>query len=371
MAPVIRHLKAYRESLQTINVLSGQHTDLLYPFVRRFGLSIDYDLHVMVRNQTPQEISRRIHKAFTEVLAHEQPDLVLVQGDTTTAMAGASAAHALGIAVGHVEAGLRSGNLHSPYPEELNRRTITGLASYHFAATVGNRETLLAEGVSPETIFVTGNPVVDALQLVLEDLQPSALVADLLERTRGLRRILLTTHRRESFGEALANNLETLRLFVEAHEDVALIFPVHPNPAVVSAAQRILAEHPRIYPIAPLGYEDFIALLRHAWLIVSDSGGVQEEAPTIGRPLLILRENTERPEAIESGIARLVGSHPQKLAAMLEEAHGDGSWVEEVARIENPFGRGDSGMRIAAIVARLIQMPDVNCAQNMAYVSSR
>ncbi len=356
LAPVIRELEAQHDSLQTINVTSGQHTDLLYPFISLLGIRIDQDLEVMEPNQTPNQVCARVLSAMDRILEREQPDLILVQGDTTTAMAGALAGFHRKVPVGHVEAGLRSGNLHSPYPEEMNRRMITRVATYHFAATTRNRRTLLAEGVEQKNIFVTGNPVVDSLQAILKQASKRDAIETLLRETKGLRRVVLTTHRRESFGEVMLENLLTLRRFVESREDVALIFPVHPNPAVVNAAHAALAQHPRIHLIEPLGYEDFIALLSEAWLIVSDSGGVQEEAPTLGKPLLILRENTERPEVLDSGIARLVGGQPERLAQMLEEAYADESWAGEVLRIKNPFGAGDSGKRIAEVIAELLQV---------------
>lgn len=357
LAPVIRGLEAQADSFQTLNVASGQHTDLLYPFVKSLHIRIDRDLHVMSPDQTPNQVCARVMEAMDAILEAERPDLILVQGDTTTALAGALSGFHRRIPVGHVEAGLRSGNPRSPYPEEMNRRMITRLATYHFAATARNRLTLLAEGIEPNQVFVTGNPVVDSLKAIIRQPAPQhPALEELTAATRGMRRIVLTTHRRESFGEQMAENLLTLRRFVESHEDVALIFPVHPNPAVVEAARMALDHHPRIHLVEPLGYQDFIALLSAAWLIVSDSGGVQEEAPTLGVPLLVLRENTERPEALESGVARLVGGSPSVLARMLAEAYADESWASEVMRTENPFGRGDSGERIAEIIAELLDV---------------
>ena len=363
LAPVIRHLSTFSHSFRTINVASSQHTDLLYPFVGLFNITVDHDLRVMSPGQTPSEVCERIVSALDLILRREQPDLILVQGDTTTALAGALAGYERSIPVAHVEAGLRSGSLRSPYPEEINRQLITRLASYHFAATARNRETLLAEGVARETIYVTGNPVVDSLKTILSRATLTLKLKRLLKTTKGKRLVILTTHRRESFGEVLAENLRVIRRFVEESEDVALVFPVHPNPVVISAARDVLSDHPRIHLIEPLSYDDFIILLSHAWLIVSDSGGVQEEAPTLGKPLLILRENTERPEVIESGVARLVGGQPHRLAEMLREAHGDGSWASEVERVRNPFGQGDSGPRIAQIIAGLLEVTTMQLAQ--------
>jgi UDP-N-acetylglucosamine 2-epimerase (non-hydrolysing) len=358
LAPVITELERHPLTFQTVNVASGQHEELLRPFLTSFGLRLDHHLHVMVPGQTSNGLCARVLSALDPVLVQEQPDLVLVQGDTTTAMAGALAAFHRRIPVGHVEAGLRSGDVLSPYPEEMNRRLITRLATHHFAATTHNRAALLAEGVEAEHIFVTGNPVVDVLKGMLSRPPVASPVAQLLERTAGQRRVVLTTHRRESFGPVLAENLRVLRRFVERHRDVELVFPVHPNPVVVAAAEAALSRHPRIHLIAPLGYEDFILLLSRAWLIVSDSGGVQEEAPTLGKPLLVIRENTERPEAMQAGVARLVGGQPDQLAEMLEEAWSPGSWAERASEVENPFGRGDAGSRIAQAIAR-IHLPSV------------
>ena len=354
LAPVIEQLEAQRNAIQTVNVTSAQHTDLLYPFIRMFGIRVDHDLHIMEPHQSPSQVCARLLTRLDRLLTEEQPDLILVQGDTTTAMAGALAGFYRRIPIGHVEAGLRSGNTYSPYPEEMNRRLITRLATYHFPATRRNRATLLSEGVPEDAVFVTGNPVVDALHAILERAGVSPVVASLLGATSGLKRIVLTTHRRESFGEVMAGNLKVLRNFVARRNDVALLFPVHPNPDVLVPATEILSGHPRIHLVPALGYEDFIVLLSRAWLLVSDSGGVQEEAPTLGKPVLILRENTERPEAIEAGVARLVGGEPARLALMLEEAYEDGSWIHHVGKGGNPFGQGDAGKRIAHIIVRLL-----------------
>jgi UDP-N-acetylglucosamine 2-epimerase (non-hydrolysing) len=356
LAPVINALNLHGSDLQVVNVASAQHTDLLYPFAQRFGVRLDYDLQAMRPNQTPAQLCARVLESLNPILEEEEPDLVLVQGDTTSALAGALAAFYHQIPVGHVEAGLRSGDPHSPFPEEMNRRLISNLATYHFAPTVSNRDVLLAEGVGPDKIFVTGNPVVDAVHSMSRHWQPSPLVEHVLKMTKDLRRVVLTTHRRESFGEIMQDNLSALRCFIERNRDTALIFPVHPNPAVTEAADEILSNHPRIYLLDPLSYEDFLTLLGQAWLIVSDSGGVQEEAPSLGKPLLILRENTERPEAVTSGVARLVGGNPKQLFALLQEAAQPGSWVEKLEEVANPFGRGDAGPRIADTVARLLDV---------------
>ena len=354
LAPVLLQLERLRGSIRTINVASGQHADLLDPLVDLFGIRVDENLRAMRFDQAPDALRRRILSELEPIVDKECPNLILVQGDTETALAGAMIGYRRGIPVGHVEAGLRSGTVSSPYPEELNRRLITRLATYHFAATSQNRKLLLSEGVASRRIFLTGNPVVDSLLRFLRRPTNGHRVNSLLRKTAGLKRIVLTTHRRESFGNALVGNLRVLCRFVREHADVALIFPVHPNPNVKAAAKEICSGHSRIILTEPLDYRDFVDLLSNAWLIVSDSGGIQEEAPSLGKPLLILRENTERPECIDAGVARLVGGSPETLSAMLEEAYLKGSWVESVDKVQNPFGDGRSGQRITACVAALL-----------------
>jgi UDP-N-acetylglucosamine 2-epimerase (non-hydrolysing) len=350
LAPVIRELEAQPERFATVNVASGQHTDLLRPFVELFGVRLDHDLRVMEPGQTPSGVCARVLTAVDPVLERTRPDLVLVQGDTTTALAGALAAFHRRIAVGHVEAGLRSGNPASPFPEEMNRRLITQLASLHFAATEHNRQTLLREQVPADRILLTGNPVVDAVLHIRASARLPERLARLIEATEGRRRILLTTHRRESLGSVMLENLRVLRRALDVRPDLCLIFPVHPNPGVVAAAREALDDHPRIHLVEPLGYAEFIGLLELCDLVVSDSGGVQEEAPSLGKPVLILRENTERPEAVDCGVARLVGGRPERLAAMLDEVLADGSWADHVRAVANPFGRGDAARRIAGAI---------------------
>jgi UDP-N-acetylglucosamine 2-epimerase (non-hydrolysing) len=355
LAPVIR---ALAPRLATVVVASGQHAALLYLLAEQLGVRFDHDIGAMQPNQTPNALCARILAALDDIVVREAPGLVLVQGDTTTALAGALAAFHRRIPIGHVEAGLRSGQAMNPYPEEMNRRLIGQLATYHFAATSRNRDALLAEGVDPACVFVTGNPVVDSLKAALRRAAGTNGLGEVLDRTGGRRCIVLTTHRRESFGAHMAANLAALRAFIDRHADVALIFPVHPNPAVARAAA-CLAGHPRAHLIEPLGYDAFVALLTRAWVIVSDSGGIQEEAPTLGKPLLVLRETTERPEVLECGIARLTGGRPERLTAMLEDLYATGGWGAPSAGTENPFGTGTSGPQIAEIIARLLSPPRI------------
>jgi len=351
LAPVIRAFEARPDRFQVLTVCSSQHTDLLLPFVRRLGLRIDHDLEVMRDDQGPSDVAARVLEKLDRILtAGERTDLLLVQGDTTTAFAGALAGFHRKTPVGHVEAGLRSGDIASPFPEEMNRRLITRLASYHFAATARNVATLRSEGVSPDRIALTGNPVVDALKEVILRERPSQAIVDLVNAERGRRLVVLTTHRREAFGDRMGGYLRVLRRFVEAHPDTALFFPVHPNPAVKDAAKSVLDGEPRIHLLASLDHPDFVHLLSRAWLVVSDSGGVQEEVATLGKALFVLRDNTERPEVIEAGIGRLVGPSPQRLEEMLLGLESDDGWLRRVSTIPNPFGDGQSGPRIADAV---------------------
>ncbi len=351
LAPVIHELQKWPDSFQVINVASGQHSDLLYPFVEMFGIRVDDDLRIMQSAQTPSQVCARVLMLVDALLEQHQPDMILVQGDTSTTLGGALAGFYRGIPVGHVEAGLRSGNINNPYPEEMNRRLVSQVATLHFAATQGNQATLLGEGVPADSIVVTGNPVVDALHTILKR-GLSAHAEQLLNTTAGKKRLVVTLHRRESFGERIADNLRSLRRFAEAHEDIAVIFPVHPNPEVRTVAEEVLRDCNRVFLVAPLNYQDFISVMSNSWLIVSDSGGIQEEAPSLGIPLLIVRDNTERTEVLRTGLARLVPGGAERLSAALEETYRNGANGNRGRQVENPFGNGDSGVRIVRAIAK-------------------
>jgi len=355
LAPVVHALAARPDRLDTITVSSAQHTDLVRPFTDAFEITIDVDLEVGAADQTPADVFSAVLARLDAVLERERPDAVLVQGDTTTAAAGALAAFYRKIPVGHVEAGLRSGDPLSPFPEEMNRRVITRLASLHFAATTRNVATLKAEGIDETSIALTGNPVVDAVAWAVENTTASSRVTEILTAAASERLVVLTTHRRESFGEVMTDRLRALGRFVEAHDDVALVFPVHPNPEVRRAVEAALAGTDGVHLVDPLGYLDFVHLLAHAWLVVSDSGGIQEEAPSLGKPVLVIRENTERPEAIEAGVARLVGRSAAELERLLEECYVDPGWTEQVKVIANPFGERGAGERIVDALERFLE----------------
>lgn len=343
--PVLRELER-RGGVRTVTVQSSQHVELVRPLLDLWNLRVDHDLGAMVPGQSLNSLLARLLAQLDGVLAAEAPDLVLVQGDTATATAAAMAAWNRRIPVGHIEAGLRSGLRDSPFPEEMNRRLVTAMASLHFAPTPRNAEALRAEGVPAGSVHLTGNPVVDAVGLIHGSVPASAGTAALLGRLQDRRVVLMTTHRRESFGAVMRDRLRTMRRFVEARPDVSLILPVHPNPEVAAVAQAELAGVPDVELVAPLCYPDFLQCLAACWLVVSDSGGVQEEAPSLGKPLLIIRPNTERREVIEAGIARLVGEGPDDLWDALVAAEAPGSWASRVRPIANPFGQGDSAKRI-------------------------
>ena len=351
LGPVIEALAQSASGLRPWTVATGQHRDLVAPLARELGIRIDEDLALGQPGQKPLELHVRLLDALGPYFRQRRPAAVIVQGDTGSAFTGALAAFHEGIPVGHVEAGLRTENSRNPFPEEMNRRLITRLADFHFAATERNARALRDEGVPDASVVVTGNPVVDAVRRARDETRPSDGLRSLLERVGTRRLLVLTTHRRESFGCVMAGRLEVLSRFVVAHPEIVLVFPVHPNPEVEASAERGFADVPGVLRVPPLAYTDFVHLLDRAWLVVSDSGGVQEEAPSLGKPVLVIRENTERPEAVEAGVARLVGNAPEALERELEACIADPAWVDRVRAVANPFGDGKSGARIARALA--------------------
>lgn len=354
LGPVVRALGEGGAGLRAWTVATGQHRDLVAPLARELGVRLDEDLAVGQAGQAPLEFHARLLGSLGPLLRERRPAAVIVQGDTGSAFAGALAAFHAGIPVGHVEAGLRTDDPRNPFPEEMNRRLITRLADFHFAATARNARVLREEGVPAAQIAVTGNPVVDAVLRTRARTRPSAALVDLLERVGDRRLLVLTTHRRESFGGVMTERLAGLRRFSDAHPELALVFPVHPNPQVEATAGRVLGSTSGVLRVPPLPYTDFIHLLDRAWLAVSDSGGVQEEAPSLGTPVLVIRENTERPEAVEAGVARLVGALPGALEHALEACLADNAWIDGVRSIPNPFGDGKAGVRITEALARFL-----------------
>lgn len=338
MAPVYRALRENKK-FRPVLVSTSQHRQMLRQALQPFQLEPDEDLDIMTEGQTPTQVASRVLERFPRVLQKYRPAWTLVQGDTTTAFATAVASFYHGVPVGHVEAGLRSFRLDAPFPEEFNRKGVAVAAALHFAPTPRAKANLLAEGIEEGRVLVVGNTIVDALQWILKTLPQ--------EGEDGHRRVLITLHRRESFGEPLRRVLTTIRSLAQEYSgQVEFVYPVHPNPQVTTAAQNILTGVPGIKLVPPLDYPTFLRLFRASRVVLSDSGGVQEEAPTVGVPVLVAREVTERPEAVESGWARLVGTDPQLIRQELVRLLFDDVAWERARGGPNPFGDGQSALRI-------------------------
>lgn len=353
LAPVVEALRRER-GLEVRVALTGQHSELLDQVLDVFHLQVDWDLGIMREGQDLYDVAAGCLSGLRDVYREFRPDLVLVQGDTATVFFGGLVAFFERARVGHVEAGLRSGDKWRPYPEEIFRRLTGVVADLHFAPTAEARRNLLAEGVDPSTVFLTGNTVVDALGEVAAR---SAGVADpALRRVleEGRRLVLVTAHRRESFGAPLREAFAAIRELADRHEDVEVLYPVHPNPNVAGPAREVLSGHPRIHLTAPLGYLDLVQGLRRAALVLTDSGGIQEEAPTFGTPVLVLREVTERPEGVRAGVARLVGTHREAILRNAEEVLSDADARARMGATRNPYGDGRAAERIADIVVHTL-----------------
>ncbi|WP_422056500.1 non-hydrolyzing UDP-N-acetylglucosamine 2-epimerase [Sphingomonas sp.] len=333
--------------------VTAQHRQMLDQVLAIAGIVPDHDLDIMLPNQSLDELTARLLREIGRVLDAEQPDRVVVQGDTATAMVGALAAYYRKIPVSHVEAGLRSGNIHHPWPEEVNRKIIGTIADQHFAPTDTARDALLAENVPAERVEVTGNTVIDALHTTLEAIERdpalAALIDPILAPFADKRIIAVTTHRRENFGTGLEAMARAVGRIAQ-RPDVAVIFPVHPNPNVRGPMQAVLGGLDNVAMIDPLDYPNFVALLARCHLVLTDSGGVQEEAPALAKPVLVMRETTERPEGVAAGTARLVGSDEETIVAATLELLDDEDAYAAMARAHNPFGDGKSSDRIARTI---------------------
>lgn len=347
LAPVITELRRHPDVTTRVCV-TGQHREMVQPILELFDVHPDIDLALMTPDQRLSSLTAAALTRLDEVIVSTAPDWVLIQGDTTSAMAAALAAFHRQVPVAHVEAGLRTHDLARPFPEEGNRRIAGALATLHFAPTELARQNLLREGVHSSRIHVTGNTVVDALLTVgsLPDRSEGPLVC--LPENRRI--VLLTAHRRESFGCGLRNICDAVREIADALQDVQCVYPVHMNPNVQELARATLAGHDRISLIPPLDYVSLVHLIRRATLILTDSGGIQEEAPTFGKPVLVLRDVTERPEAVQAGCARLVGTDRRVIVAAALELLTDRSVYERMARISNPFGDGHACQRIVRVL---------------------
>jgi UDP-N-acetylglucosamine 2-epimerase (non-hydrolysing) len=346
MAPVIRALQS--APWAEVRVLAtAQHRQMLDQVRVAVAIVPDVDLDIMAPNQTLPELTSRLLSRLDEVFARERPDAVLIQGDTTTVMTAAMAAFYRRIDIGHVEAGLRTGDLHNPFPEEMNRIVAGRLSRWHFAPTAGARDNLLREGFDPSSVHVTGNTVIDALLEVVQREVPLPV-----EVPEGRRMLLVTAHRRENFGAPFREICGAVRDIADRHADVHVVYPVHPNPNVSGPAHEILSGHARIVLCPPLDYLPFVAAMKRAHLILTDSGGVQEEAPALGKPVLVMRQETERPEAVEAGVVKLVGPVREAIVAEASRLLDDPEAYARMARGVSPYGDGRAAGRIVDILGR-------------------
>ena len=351
MAPIIKELEK-REGVETVVCITAQHRQMLDQVLNLFHIEPDYDLDIFSPGQTLTEITTRALRGLEDVIKAENPDVLLVQGDTTTVFAGALAAFYQKIKIGHIEAGLRSGNIYSPYPEEANRKLTGILTDFHFAPTERNRQNLLREDYDDEKIFITGNTVIDALKYAIkEDYTFEVEKLNQLDY-ENKRVILLTSHRRENIGKPMENIFNAVNDIVKKYDDVEVVFPIHLNPKVRDIANGILGANDRIHIIEPLDYEPFTNLMSKVHLVVTDSGGLQEEAPTLAKPVLVVREETERPEGIESGTAKLVGTSYEKLYSNLDLLLSDKAEYEKMAKAVNPYGDGNASKRIVDVLVK-------------------
>ena len=360
MAPLVKKLQEYPEQFQTIVCVTGQHREMLDQVLRLFDIAPEYDLNIMKPNQDLYDITSRILLGMRDVLKEVQPDIVLVHGDTTTSMAAALAAFYQQIPVGHVEAGLRTGTIYSPWPEEMNRLITGRITTHHFSPTPLAKENLLKENVDETQIIVTGNTVIDALQMVVKRLDEDKALANevaakinqmgydvqRLDSKRGM--VLITGHRRENFGEGFLNICHAIKSLSVKYPNVDFVYPMHLNPNVRKPVLEILGEGAEnVFLIEPLDYLPFVYMMQHSTLILTDSGGVQEEAPGLGKPVLVMRDTTERPEAVEAGTVLLVGTNREKIEQGVSMLLDDADIYRRMSEAVNPYGDGRACERIA------------------------
>lgn len=350
MCPLVNELKT-RDGIETKVLVTGQHKEMLVPVLNTFGVVPDYDLAIMKKEQTLFDVTTSILDGAKSVFEKEKPDLVLVHGDTTTTFAAALACFYLRIPVGHVEAGLRTYDIYSPFPEEFNRQAVGILAKYNFAPTIKAKENLIKEGKNASTIYVTGNTGIDALKTTVN----RDYHHEELQWAQGSRLILLTAHRRENLGEPMKNMFRAIKRVCDEYEDIKVIYPIHMNPAVRSIATEVLGGDERIHIIEPLDVLDFHNFMERSYLILTDSGGIQEEAPALGKPVLVMRDTTERPEGVEAGTLRLVGTDEENIYQSFKTLLEDNQVYEQMSKAVNPYGDGTSSKQIADIIQKEIQ----------------
>jgi UDP-N-acetylglucosamine 2-epimerase (non-hydrolysing) len=348
LAPVVFELRRRPNEFECVVCSTGQHRQMVEDALQPFGLAVDIQLDAMSHATNLAKLTSKLFSDIDDVLAEQKPDWTIVQGDTTSAYVGAMCSYYRGIKVAHVEAGLRTYNKWAPFPEEINRTHIGKITDLHLAPTPASRDNLLKEGIKPEHVLVTGNTVVDALKIIsagLSDQSPASLngVGELM---RGYRTILVTTHRRESFGSGIENICTSIRDLVTKFPDTCVVFPVHLNPNVRASVNKILGGHERIKLLEPVDYLSMIYLMSKCYIILSDSGGIQEEAPSFAKPLLVLRETTERPEVVHAGCAKLVGTDPEVILKEASQLLSDAGAYRRMTEKENPFGDGTAAKQI-------------------------
>ncbi|KGN86075.1 non-hydrolyzing UDP-N-acetylglucosamine 2-epimerase [Porphyromonas sp. COT-290 OH860] len=368
MAPLVKEFQARANEFETIVCVTGQHREMLAQVLSLFEITPDYDLAIMKEGQDLYDVTSRVLLGMRDVLKQAQPDVVLVHGDTTTSTAAALAAFYQQIPVGHVEAGLRTHNIYSPWPEEMNRQLTGRIATYHFAPTELSRKNLLAEGVSEEQILVTGNTVIDALQQVVERIKQDSTLQkqvdeqlleagyDVSRLSQERRLVLITGHRRENFGEGFLNICRAIKTLSERFPEVDFVYPMHLNPNVRKPIHEVFGEDLQgfgnLFFIEPLEYLQFVSLMERSSIVLTDSGGIQEEAPGLGKPVLVMRDTTERPEAVEAGTVKLVGTDYERIVESVEALLTDVSAYSQMSRANNPYGDGKACGRIAGALLR-------------------
>ncbi|MBM7645061.1 UDP-N-acetylglucosamine 2-epimerase (non-hydrolyzing) [Scopulibacillus daqui] len=346
MAPVVLELKKYEDQIESIVAVTAQHREMLDQVLDVFKIAPDYDLNIMKDRQTLSEITTRALNGLDRILKEAEPDIVLVHGDTTTTFAASLAAFYNQIVVGHIEAGLRTYNKYSPFPEEMNRQLTGVMADLHFAPTKASAQNLMNENKPQDRIFITGNTAIDALRTTVRE----AYSHPVLKKIGTDRMILLTAHRRENLGDPMRNIFRAVRRIVEENDDVQVVYPVHLNPAVRDIAHREFGRHPKVHLIEPLGVIDFHNFAARAHIILTDSGGVQEEAPSLGVPVLVLRETTERPEGIKAGTLKLAGTDEEKVYQLTNELLKNRDLYRAMSKASNPYGDGLASKRIVEAI---------------------
>ncbi|WP_066368628.1 non-hydrolyzing UDP-N-acetylglucosamine 2-epimerase [Neobacillus fumarioli] len=346
MAPLVKELEKYPDQIQSIVTVTAQHREMLDQVLNIFEITPNYDLNIMKERQSLLDVTVRSLEGLNQVLAEVRPDLVLVHGDTTTTFVASLAAFYHQVPIGHVEAGLRTHNKYSPYPEEMNRQLTGVLADLHFSPTIQSKRNLLAENKKEEFIFITGNTAIDALKTTVK----ADYSHPVLDKLGDDRLVLMTAHRRENLGEPMEHMFRAIRRVVEKHHDVQVVYPVHMNPVVREIAGRVLGDNDRIHLIEPLDVIDFHNFASRAYLILTDSGGVQEEAPSLGVPVLVLRDTTERPEGIEAGTLKLAGTDEETIFGLADELLSNKAAHDQMAHASNPYGDGFASERIVKAI---------------------